>query len=295
MKIGVMNVGMNTGGVKDFLFHLGEKVRENANLVGVEYDSTARNYTFMSLHLVQAVIRNKRSQLELKCTPFMKETAQLLQNSVTSEKIEALLVIGPIKETLLIYELLKDRTNVLCIPSSIYNDALESDSTLGYDTALNSVLNGVLQIKDTASSLVLDHIRVFGIQIPGRSTNSLLLDSAIAVNGIVVSNTESQEEVNKVKLEIEARAGNGETYVFLFMNKKIDGNLLKRKLAFTDEVDFKIIEIDEAQCVGPYPSAADRVLAIKLVEKTLEWLEGVEGSRVLVIDNREVLAKQLIL
>ncbi|OIJ08230.1 hypothetical protein BKP35_18040 [Anaerobacillus arseniciselenatis] len=295
MKIGVMNVGMNTGGVKDFLFYLGEKVGENANLVGVEYDSTAWNYTFKSLNLVQTVIKNKVSQHELKCTSFMKETAQLLQNGVTSEKLEALLVIGPIKETLLIYELLKDKTNVLCIPSSIYNDALDSDSTLGYDTALNSVINGVLQIKDTASSLVLDHIRVFGIQIPGNTTNSLLLDSAVAVNGIVVLNNESQEEVDKVKLEIEERAANGETYVFLFMNKQIDGSLLKRKLAFSDEIDFKIIEIDEAQCVGPYPTAADRVLAIKLVEKTLHWLEELEGSRVLVIQNREILAKQFIL
>ncbi|MCT8137100.1 6-phosphofructokinase [Anaerobacillus sp. CMMVII] len=288
MEIGVVNVGSFHGGLKQFLKSLNENMPEDASLIGVEFDYENSHYVFKPFEKKATTISGRQSLPELRSLQFKGDSSKLFVNSIAKMALQKLIVIGPLEDALQIQRLLKGVTTVLCVPSSIYNDVSESDYTLGYDTALNSVVKSILQVKDTASSLVLKETRLFCIQIPGNSRGTLLTDAAIAVDGVEIK---SLETMAQVQAEIEKKVVRGETFVFLLMNEEVDPQEVKAKLI--EPFDFRLTTIDEAQCMGPYPTALDRVLAQKFVRESLEWLNNKEESSILLFKNNQVVTKQI--
>ena len=113
-----------------------------------------------------------------RCAEFMTpEGRQVAYDNMVKEGIEALVVIGG-DGSLTGARIFAQEFNVPCIglPGTIDNDLFGTDTTIGYDTALNTIVEAIDKIRDTATS----HERLFFIEVMGRDAGFLALNGAIA-------------------------------------------------------------------------------------------------------------------
>ena len=113
-----------------------------------------------------------------RCKEFKTpEGRAIAYETMKREGIDALVVIGG-DGSLTGARLLAQEYDVPCIglPGTIDNDLYGTDTTIGYDTALNTILDAVDKIRDTATS----HERLFFVEVMGRDAGFLALNGAIA-------------------------------------------------------------------------------------------------------------------
>jgi 6-phosphofructokinase 1 len=113
-----------------------------------------------------------------RCMEFMTvEGRKQAYDTMKKEEIDALVVIGG-DGTFTGARIFAQEFNVpiVGLPGTIDNDLYGTDSTIGYDTALNTIIEAVDKIRDTASS----HERLFFIEVMGRDAGFLALNSALA-------------------------------------------------------------------------------------------------------------------
>src|SRR5690606_32814199 len=159
--------------------------------------------------------------------------------------------------------------------------------TLGYDTALNVIVTNIFKIKDTIGSLLYGKLRVFCVQIPGVSFNPLLENAAYAVGGTLIYEP-NDEYWDQLTDDLKRMYESGVNHSILVVNETIDPTTIQEKLSNKIDVDFKWDIIDESQCAGPYPTAMDRIFAMKFSEHIIQWLSGDIQSTRLLIKNQEV-------
>ncbi|MEE1183219.1 MAG: ATP-dependent 6-phosphofructokinase, partial [Paludibacteraceae bacterium] len=113
-----------------------------------------------------------------RCDEFKtKEGRQLAYDTLKSHEIDALVVLGG-DGTFTGARIFAQEFNfpIVGVPCTIDNDLYGTDFTIGYDTALNTVIDAVDKIRDTASS----HERLFFVEVMGRDAGFLALNAAIA-------------------------------------------------------------------------------------------------------------------
>ncbi|MGL4804967.1 MAG: ATP-dependent 6-phosphofructokinase, partial [Bacteroidales bacterium] len=113
-----------------------------------------------------------------RCKEFQtQEGRQIAYNTMQEEGIDALVVIGG-DGSLTGARIFAEEFNIpiVGLPGTIDNDLFGTDTTIGYDTALNTIMEAVDKIRDTASS----HDRLFFIEVMGRECGFLALNGAIA-------------------------------------------------------------------------------------------------------------------
>ena len=105
------------------------------------------------------------------------EGRKIAYDNMVAAGIDALIVIGG-NGSLTGAQIFADEYNIPCIglPGTIDNDLYGTDSTIGYDTALNTIVECVDKIRDTATS----HDRIFFVEVMGRDAGFLAQNSAIA-------------------------------------------------------------------------------------------------------------------
>ena len=114
--------------------------------------------------------------------------------------IDALVVIGG-DGSLTGARILAQEYDIPCIglPGTIDNDLYGTDTTIGYDTALNTILDAVDKIRDTATS----HERLFFVEVMGRDAGFLALNGAIAAGAEAAIIPEFSTEVDQLEQFIE--------------------------------------------------------------------------------------------
>ena len=113
-----------------------------------------------------------------RCPEFeTKEGRKIAYENLQKEEIDALIVIGG-NGTFTGARIFAQEFNfpIVGVPGTIDNDLYGTDSTIGYDTALNTIIEAVDKIRDTASS----HERLFLIEVMGRDAGFLALNAAVA-------------------------------------------------------------------------------------------------------------------
>ena len=93
---------------------------------------------------------------------------------------------------------------VMGIPGTIDNDINGTDFTIGFDTALNTVISSIDKIRDTASS----HHRVFFVEVMGKDAGSLAIDSALGSAIATVLIPEEQTDIFKLVEQIKSNRKN---------------------------------------------------------------------------------------
>ena len=146
------------------------------------------------------------------------------------------------------------------IPGTIDNDVAGTDYTVGYDTALNIILDAISKLKDTATS----HERTYLVEVMGRNCGDLALYSAIAggASGVMIPETESS--IDDLAEVIKKRRADGKLYDIIVVAEGV-GNVVQLKEELSKRVDTSIrVTILGHIQRGGAPTAFDRILATRL-------------------------------
>lgn len=164
---------------------------------------------------------------------------------------------------------------VIGIPGTIDNDIFGTSHTLGYDTALNTVVDVIDKIRDTASS----HNRLFLVEVMGRDAGHIALNAGIGAGAEEILIPEEDMGLERLldSLKKSKATGKSSSIVVIAEGDKIGKNVFELK----DYVESNLPEYDVRVSVlghmqrGGSPSCFDRVLASRLGVKAVEsLLEG---------------------
>jgi len=165
---------------------------------------------------------------------------------------------------------------VMGIPGTIDNDIYGTSFTLGYDTALNTVVDCIDKIRDTASS----HNRLFFVEVMGRDAGHIALNAGIGAGAEEILIPEEDLGLDRLldSLQKSKASGKSSSIVVIAEGDKIGKNVFELK----DYVEANLPEYDVRVSVlghmerGGSPSCFDRVLASRLGVKAVESL--IEGK-----------------
>ena len=167
------------------------------------------------------------------------------------------------------------------IPSTIDNDINGTDISIGVDTALNTILDAIDKIKDTASS----HNRAFLIETMGRNSGYLALASGLAGGAELVLCPEIETTLEEVARTVECAYVRGKAHAIIVVAEgwKPGTDEIARQLAERkEELGFsvRVTRLGHVQRGGS-PSAFDRILATRLgAEAVKQLLDGNSGHMI---------------
>ena len=178
-------------------------------------------------------------------------------------KIDALIVIGGDGSMRGAYEFTKKtRLKMIGLPGTIDNDLFGSDFTIGFDTAVNSALEAVDKIRDTASSLE----RLFFIEVMGRYAGFIGLAVGLAGGAEDILIPETPTDINGLAKQINRNIKKGKKSNIVIVSEGDEaGNaftIAEKIKAILDE-DYRVAVLGYIQRGGA-PTAIDRILASKL-------------------------------
>ena len=183
---------------------------------------------------------------------------------------------------------------VMGIPGTIDNDIFGTSHTLGYDTALNTVVECIDKIRDTASS----HNRLFFVEVMGRDAGHIALNAGIGggAEEILIPEEELGLERLLESLKKSKASGKSSSIVVIAEGDKIGKNVFELKdyvEANLPEYDIRVSVLGHMQRGGP-PSCYDRVLASRLGVKAVESLmEGKSNYMVGMLNDKVTLTPLL--
>jgi 6-phosphofructokinase 1 len=177
---------------------------------------------------------------------------------------------------------------IVGVPGTIDNDIFGTDSTIGYDTALNTILDAVDKIRDTASS----HERLFFIEVMGRDAGFLALNGAIASGAEAAIIPEISTEVDQLEEFIKQGFRKSKnSSIVLVAESEITGGAMHfadRVKKEYPEYDVRVVILGHVQRGGS-PSAFDRILASRLGAASIEALMDGQRNVMVGIENDKVV------
>ncbi len=209
------------------------------------------------------------------------EGRQKAYDNMKANNIDALIVIGG-NGSLAGAQVFAQEHDVPCIglPGTIDNDLYGTDSTIGYDTALNTIVECVDKIRDTATS----HDRIFFVEVMGRDAGFLAQNSAIAAGAEAAIIPEDQTDVDQLGQFISRgfRKSKNSSIVIVSESKKDGGAMYYANRVRNEypQYDVRVTILGHLQRGGK-PSAVDRILASRLGVAAIEALN--EGQRNVMI------------
>lgn len=168
---------------------------------------------------------------------------------------------------------------VIGLPGTIDNDIHGTDFTIGYDTCLNTVVEAVDKIRDTASS----HHRVFFVEVMGRASGYIALNSAIASGAESVLIPETVTDISLLAKKIKDQNKGIRSSIIIVAEGDDEGGakeIMAKVKPHLEGYDLRYSILGHIQRGGS-PSAFDRILATRMGVKAVELL--VEGKKSLMI------------
>ncbi len=177
---------------------------------------------------------------------------------------------------------------IMGIPGTIDNDIFGTSHTLGYDTALNTVVDAIDKIRDTASS----HNRLFFIEVMGRDVGHIALNAGIGAGAEEILIPEEDLGLERLleSLRRSKKSGKSSSIVVVAEGDKIGKNVFELK----DYVEENMTEYEVRVSVlghmqrGGTPSCFDRVLASRMGVKAVESLIKGENNYMVGLLNDKI-------
>ena len=167
---------------------------------------------------------------------------------------------------------------VIGLPGTIDNDLYGTDSTIGYDTALNTIMECVDKIRDTANS----HDRIFFVEVMGRDAGFLTQNSAIAAGAEAAIIPEDQTDIDQLADFIGRGIRKSKNSSIVLVSEKDGGAMhyAERVRLEYPQYNVKVSILGHLQRGGS-PTAYDRILASRLGVASIEALK--EGQRNIMV------------
>ncbi|HPR33293.1 MAG TPA: 6-phosphofructokinase [Prolixibacteraceae bacterium] len=179
------------------------------------------------------------------------------------------------------------------IPGTIDNDMYGTDYTIGYDTALNTVVEAVDKIKDTASS----HGRIFFVEVMGREAGQLALKAGIACGAEIIFLPEIQSEEKELELFLNKgyKQKKHSGIVMVAEGDSAGGafKIAEKVQKEHPEIDVRVSILGHMQR-GGNPSATDRVAATQMGVAAVEALLEDQKSIMVGLKNEQIVHVPLL-
>ncbi|MGM9749130.1 MAG: 6-phosphofructokinase [Candidatus Cryptobacteroides sp.] len=211
--------------------------------------------------------------------------------NMKAHDIDALVIIGG-NGSLAGAQIFAQEYDVPCIglPGTIDNDLYGTDYTIGYDTALNTIVDCVDKIRDTATS----HNRIFFVEVMGRDAGFLAQNSAIAAGAEAAIIPEDQTDVDQLATFIGrgVRKSKNSSIVLVSESKKegTGGAMYYAERVRNEypEYDVRVTILGHLQR-GGVPTAFDRILASRLGVAAIEALKDGQRNVMVGISDDEIV------
>lgn len=187
---------------------------------------------------------------------------------------------------------------VIGVPGTIDNDIFGTDKTIGYDTALNTAMDSIDKIRDTATS----HNRVFFVEVMGRDAGFIALNSGIATGALDILIPERKDSLEDLfeTFTTAEKVGKSSSIVVVAEGEEL-GNIYDLAKATKEKFpnyDIRVTVLGHIQRGGS-PSCADRVLAshlgygavIGLMEGQNKVMVGMQSNKIVYTPIEEAIKK----
>ncbi len=237
------------------------------------------------LHRGGTILKTARSER------FMKEEGRRKAlDMIETFGIEGLVVIGGDGSYRGGLELSKMGVTVMGIPGTIDNDLGYTDYTIGFDTAVNTVLSAVSNIRDTSSS----HQRTTVIEVMGRHCGDIALYAGLTGGAESILLPEKPVDINAVCRKIVQGINRGKLHSIIIKAEGVEmgtqelADIIQQRTG----QETKIVVLGYVQRGGS-PTARDRMLASKMGDKAVQFLKLDSTSKAIGITGNEIVAHDL--
>lgn len=220
--------------------------------------------------------------------PQVRETA--IKN-LKENDIDALVVIGGDGSYMGAQLLHESGIKTIGLPGTIDNDIASSDFTIGYDTALNTVVESIDKIRDTANS----HKRIMIVEVMGNQCGDLALWSGLATGAEIISTSsytipveEIVERANELVQDKERRS-----VMIVISEKRYDINDLAKKIEEKTGWTTRANSLAHTQRGGK-PTAQERILSSLLGMKAVSYLLSGKSGIALGILHNDIVATPIL-
>ena len=223
-----------------------------------------------------------------------KDGRKKAYENIKKHNIDAIVVIGGDGSFTgsLIFEK-EFKIPIIGIPGTIDNDLFGTSHTLGYDTALNTVMEAIDKIRDTAIS----HDRLFFVEVMGRDAGHIALNSGIAIGAQEILIPELKIGIDElvISLKKSKEAGKSSSIVVVAEGDKTGKNvfeLSKRVEEKFPDYEIKVSVLGHMQRGGS-PTCFDRVLGTRMGVKAVETLINGESSKMIGVKEGKIILTPL--
>lgn len=225
-----------------------------------------------------------------RCDEFRTEKG--IQKAVKNTKkagFDCVIVLGGDGSFHGAQELTKKGVNTICIPATVDNDLKYTDSTLGFSTAVDSIMDAVLKIRETCES----HERVCFVEVMGRNSGELALAGGVASGAEVIIVPENKTNLTEIVAKINKSIIRGGKSVICIVAEGVGkaedfAKLIKEKTG----VDAKSVNLSYIQRGGS-PTAYDRVLATKMGAEAVRLADSGNYNCAIGIKNGSIITVEL--
>jgi len=287
-KIGILTSGGDAPGMNSAI----RAVTRTALINGIEVvgihdgyrgllEEKFENYTRKSVSSIMSkggTILGSARLKEFKNEDVQKQAVEILKK----HNIDALVVIGGDGSYRGANALTQLGVNCIGLPGTIDNDIQGTDFTIGYDTALNTIVECVDKLRDTSSS----HHRASVVEVMGNHCGDLAINAGIACGAEIIVTPETGYDEEKIMNRLNELDGQQKDHAIIIVSEKLtDVNELADKITKNTTFGGRSTILGHIQRGGS-PSPNDRVLASRMGVKAVELLiEGKGGQCVVLKDN----------
>ena len=228
------------------------------------------------------ILRTARS-MEFKTPEGQRKAIRMINNA----SIDALVILGGDGSLNGGIALMNQGVPVVGVPSSIDNDIFGTDMCIGVDTALNTIVDAIDKLRDTASS----HNRAFLVETMGRHCGYLAVQAGIVTGAEMVIIPEVETPFEEVAAAVDDAYKRGKAHCIIVVAEgskqnaaEIARQVQEMKLGF----DTRVTVLGHVQRGGK-PSAYDRWLATRFGVKAVEFLMNGQSGVMTGLDGREIV------
>jgi len=247
-----------------------------------------KDFREMDLSSVGDIIQKGGTVLKSsRCDEFRTEEGRAKAVEILEEfGVGSLVVIGGDGSFTGANKLSQLGVHTIGIPGTIDNDLAYTDYTIGFDTALNTIVDAIDKVRDTASS----HERAFIIEVMGRNAGDLALYAGIAGGSESLLIPEKKEDLEEVVSRIKAGESRGKRHSIIVLAEGVmGGQELADKLQELTGEKVRATILGHIQRGGT-PSAQDRVLASRFGNYAVQLLLAGESGRAVGIQNNKLVS-----
>ena len=275
-KIGVLTSGGDAPGmnpairavVRTAIFH-------GLSVVGIRRGFEGllnRDFQPMDVSSVGDIItRGGTKLLSARCPEFLKEEVQIQAAEILKQEgIEGLVVIGGDGSFRGALALQKCGIKVIGVPGTIDNDIAGTEMTIGFDTAVNTALEGISKLRDTATS----HERLFLVEVMGRNSGAIALSTGIAGGAEAILIPEVPIDYDALVATINRGKERGKISSIIVVAEGVANSIeIERMLQERTESTVRMVTLGHLQRGGS-PTVSDSILASRMGAASVEFLRN---------------------